>query len=34
VRWEQTYGETKDMARAEGEPTSSTAFVIGLRAWY
>ncbi|MES1933959.1 copper resistance B [Salinisphaera shabanensis T35B1] len=34
VRWEQTYGDTKDMARAEGEPTSSTAFVIGLRAWY
>lgn len=34
VRWEQTYGDTKDMARAEGEDTSSTAFVIGLRAWY
>ena len=34
VRWEQTYGETKDMAQAEGESTSSTAFVIGLRAWY
>ena len=34
VRWEQTYGDTKDMARAEGEATSSTAFVVGLRAWY
>lgn len=34
VRWEQTYGDTNDMARAEGEPTSSTAFVIGVRAWY
>ena len=34
VRWEQTYGDTKDLARAEGESTSSTAFVIGLRAWY
>lgn len=34
VRWEQTYGNTRDMARAEGESTSSTAFVIGLRAWY
>lgn len=34
VRWEQTYDETKDLAREEGESTSSTAFVIGLRAWY
>ena len=34
VRWEQTYGDTRDIARAEGEATSSTAFVIGIRAWY
>ncbi len=34
VRWEQTYGETKNIAQAEGEPTSSTAFVVGVRAWY
>ena len=34
VRWEQTYGETRDIAQAEGEPTSSTAFVVGIRAWY
>ncbi len=34
VRWEQTYGETRDIARAEGEDSSSTAFVVGLRAWY
>ena len=34
VRWEQTYGETRDIARAEGEETSSTAFVVGIRAWY
>ncbi|HET7314992.1 copper resistance protein B [Salinisphaera sp.] len=34
VRWEQQYGDTKDMAEAAGEPTSSTAFVIGIRAWY
>lgn len=34
VRWEQKYGETKGLARAAGEPTSSTAFVVGVRAWY
>ncbi|MES1945350.1 copper resistance B [Salinisphaera sp. PC39] len=34
VRWEQKYGDTKDFAEAAGEDTSSTAFVIGLRAWY
>lgn len=34
ARWEQTYGDTRDMARAEGEPTSLTAFVVELRAWY
>ena len=34
VRWEQKYGDTKDIAQAEGEATSSTAFVVGIRAWF
>lgn len=34
VRWDQKYGNTRDMARAAGKSSSSTAFVIGLRAWY
>lgn len=34
VRWEQLYGETKDIAERAGESTSSTNFVIGLRAWF
>ena len=34
VRWEQLYGETKDIARRAGENTSNTSFVVGIRAWY
>lgn len=34
VRWEQKYGDTHDIAHAEGETDSSTAFVVGLSAWY
>lgn len=34
VRWEQRYGDTKDIAEREGEPSSATSVVIGLRAWY
>ncbi|WP_416240348.1 copper resistance protein B [Salinisphaera orenii] len=34
VRWEQQYGATRDFARADGDSTSSTAFVIGIRVWY
>jgi copper resistance protein B len=34
VRWEQLYDATKDIAEREGEPTSSTSFVIGVRMWY
>ncbi|MES1937167.1 copper resistance B [Salinisphaera hydrothermalis C27AD] len=34
VRWDQKYGATHDLARASGEDGSSTAFVIGMRAWY
>ena len=34
VRYEALHGETEDIAECEGEATSSTAFVIGIRAWY
>jgi copper resistance protein B len=34
VRWEQLYGDTRDMARDLGEPTSSTSFVVGITAWF
>lgn len=34
VSYEQTYGDTKDLARAASELTSRTAFVVGLRAWF
>jgi copper resistance protein B len=34
VRWDKKYGDTKDMARSEGGDTASTAFVVGIRAWY
>jgi len=28
------YGETADMARADGEPTDDLAVVAGIRAWF
>ena len=34
VAWEQQYGGTADLARAQGEPTSLTSVVVGLRAWF
>ncbi|MDT0635923.1 copper resistance protein B [Spectribacter hydrogenoxidans] len=34
VRYEALYGETEDIAERAGEATSSTNFVIGVRAWY
>lgn len=34
VRWERIHGDARRFAREEGEPTSSTAFVVGLRAWF
>ena len=34
VRWERLHGDTRDMARAAGDPTSTTSFVIGIRAWW
>ncbi|HHQ42423.1 MAG TPA: copper resistance protein B, partial [Chromatiales bacterium] len=34
VRWWRLYGETADMARADGEPTDDLAVVAGIRAWF
>lgn len=34
VRWERLYGNTKDMARADGASSSVTSFVLGLRLWF
>lgn len=34
VRWERLHGGTHDLARAQGEPGSSTSLVLGLRAWF
>jgi len=34
VSWRQTYGRTKRMARAEGEPASNLSVVVGVRAWF
>lgn len=32
--WTQRYGETADLARAEGGATSVNALVVGVRAWF
>jgi copper resistance protein B len=34
IAWERLYGATADLARDEGEHTSSTSFVVGVRAWF
>lgn len=34
LSYEQLYGETKDFAEADGEETSRTALVVGVRAWF
>ncbi len=34
VSWERLYGDTEDIARLEGEETSSTFLVFGFRAWF
>lgn len=34
VRWNKTYGDTRRITEAEGQRSSSTAFVVGLSAWY
>ncbi len=34
VEWEQKLGETRRIARADGERASSVAVLLGIRAWY
>lgn len=34
VRWERLYGDTKDIAEGEGEPSSVTSLVLGVRIWF
>lgn len=34
IAWERLHGGTADLARSEGESTSSTSFVIGVHAWF
>ena len=34
VTWKERYGETKRLARADGEPGSLISFVVGVRIWF
>jgi len=34
VSWEKLYGDTADLSRLGGEPTSVTSVVLGIRAWF
>ncbi|MFT6220984.1 MAG: copper resistance protein B [Candidatus Endobugula sp.] len=34
VNWEAKHGETKRLARQDGENTEDTQFVIGIKAWF
>jgi copper resistance protein B len=34
VTWKQSYGETRNLARAEGEPTGQVSAVAGIRMWF
>ena len=34
VTWKQRYGETKRLARADGEVGSRVSFVVGVRLWF
>ena len=34
INWGKKFGGTADLATAEGEKTSETMFVVGVRAWY
>ena len=34
VHWEQSYGDTADFRRAEGEGRGEVFFVVGVRAWF
>ena len=34
VAWEQTFGKTADLVRADHESPGATRFVVGLRGWF
>ncbi len=34
INWSKKYGNTADYSRLQGESTSETQFVLGLRAWF
>jgi len=34
VAWAQLYGDSKDSAREEGEPSALTSFVLGVSFWF
>lgn len=34
VSWHRAWGDTRDLARADDEPTSRTSLVLGIRAWF
>lgn len=34
LSWRQTYGSTRRMTRAEGQPTRNVSGVLGVRAWF
>ena len=34
INWNKSYGKTADYARADGEETDDTQFVVGVRAWF
>ena len=34
IQWKRLDGETRDLAREEGEPTSVTSLVAGIRFWF
>lgn len=34
VNWSKSFGQTADFAKDEGEDTSDTVFVAGIRAWF
>ena len=34
INWEKKFGSTADLAKAKGEDSSYTEWVLGLRAWF
>ena len=34
INWHKVFGDTADLAEAEGEETSDTQLVMGIRAWF